>query len=311
MRWFFRQWSSETTELAKVGAWRRRPVLRPFGTWAGFGVRDPSVLLSLDGEFVRAREGYVMFFNARDRGLSHGGVTVVGRANSPDGEQWFPEPQPVLVDGVYAAQGSAIALQSGEIVMPYSPDTRSGFRLAFAPDQNSAFEPDGGLILSPEDVGCRRIGLPFLWREGESWHLVFEAIQTNGRFVVLRAESSDLRSWTADPTPCLIPRAKAWDEYSQANPSVHRINGRRVMLYNGASEVDQWDVGVATERKGRWCGSPRPVLGRTADEVWSGQRLEGARLRPNSGPTPELLYFGTPGRDPYEGGTIGLATATA
>ena len=176
--------------------------------------------------------------------------------------------------------------------MPYSPDTRSGFRLAFAPDQNSAFEPDGGLILSHEDVGCRRIGLPFLWREGESWHLVsrrYRRMADSSFF----GRDSDLRSWTADPTPCLIPRQSMGR--IQSGNLCASDQWARVMLYNGASEVDQWDVGVATERKGRWCGSPRPVLGRTADEVWSGQRLEGldyGKQRPNA----RALYFGTPVR---------------
>jgi hypothetical protein len=310
VRRFFRRWSLGTIKLPEVRSWRRRSVLPPFGEWAAFGVRDPTVLVSPDGEFVLGRDGYIMFFNARDRHPSDGGVTVVGRATSPDGEHWSPQPEPVLVDGTYAAQGSAVALESGEVVMPYSPDTLAGFRLAHAPSVDAAFEPDGGLILTPQDVGCHRIGLPFIWREDRIWHLVFEAIQPGGRFVILRAQSSDLRSWAADPTPCLQPPDDAWDGYSQANPSVHRINGRRVMLYNGASEIAQWDVGVATERNGRWHSSAQPVLTRSTEEAWSGQRLEGARLRPNPGPLPELLYFGTPGRDSYEGGTIGLATAT-
>jgi hypothetical protein len=310
MTQLFRRWGIGVPRLDEVRSWHRRAVLNPFRDWAGFGVRDPSVLVSEAGEFVYGRDGYVMFFNARDRPLSEGGATVVGRATSPDGEQWTPHPDPVLVDGMYAAQGSAVALESGEIVMPYSPDTLAGFRLAFAPNPYTVFEPDGGLILTPDDVGCHRIGLPFIWREGGDWRLVFEAIRPGGRFVILGAESSDLRSWTVDPRPRLGPPDGAWDGYGQANPSVHSMNGRRLMLYNGSSKVAQWDVGVATERNGQWHGSSKPVLARTRHESWSAQRLEGARPGPNSGRRPELLYFGTPGRDSYEGATIGLATAS-
>lgn len=284
--------------------------MRPFGDWAAFGVRDPSVLVTPDGTFVEGPDGYVMFFNARDRRPDEGGVTVVGRATSRDGEHWTPEPEPVLRDGVYAAQGSAVLLDSGEVVMPYSPDTLAGFRLSKAPDATASFEPVGDIVLSPADIDCHRIGLPFIWREADGWHMVFEAIRRGGHFEVFHATSDDLETWSPDQVRYFAPPADAWDGYSQANPSVHRTDRGRVLLYNGASDVATWDVSVAVERAGAWRTLDRPILARIDDEPWSRQRLEGARLRPNAGPTPELFYFGTPGRDSYEGGTIGLATAT-
>ena len=153
-------------------------------------------------------------------------------------------------------------------------------------------------------------GTPCSWREADSWHMVFEAIRRGGHFEVFHATSDDLETWSPDQVRYFAPPADAWDGYSQANPSVHRTDRGRVLLYNGASDVATWDVSVAVERAGAWRTLDRPILARIDDEPWSRQRLEGARLRPNAGPTPELFYFGTPGRDSYEGGTIGLATAT-
>lgn len=287
--------------------WERRPVLRPFGEWAAFGVRDPSLLLTSDGAFHTGKGvGYTMFFNARDRALDSGGVTVVGRATSQDGEHWTPDPDPILQDGRYAAQGSAVLLDNGEVLMPYSPDTRTGFRIAKAQSPAAAFEPIGSIVLRPADVGCTRIGLPFLWQYVNVWHMHFEGISHKGRFVLLHAWSEDLLTWEPDQRPIFQPPEDAWDGLGQANPSVHTIAGTTSLLYNGSSVSMEWDVGCATKRDGQWIWFDQPILRRMTSEPWSATRLEGARLAPPSNEL-SLLYFGTPTHDPYSGATIGLA----
>lgn len=285
----------------------RAPVLRPFGHWAGFGVRDPSVLLDAEGSFISERGSYTMYFNARDRPLDQGGVTVVGRASSPDGKHWTPDETPLLRDGMYAAQGSAMSLANGEVLMPYSPDTRAGFKFALAENPWATFKPLVPIILRPADVDCNRVGLPFLSRIGGSWHLVFEGINRRGRFGIYEAWSHDLEVWEPERKPLLSPQLESWDGLGQANPSIHFIAGKRTLLYNGSSLEQTWDVGCAQFKMGRWISVKAPILSRISSESWSSTRLEGARPAP--GEEGQLLYFGTPSRDPYAGATIGYAQA--
>jgi hypothetical protein len=153
--------------------------------WNSFGIRDPSLLMDMDGSAILDQNGRLtLFFNARDCAIEDGGVTSVGIANGNHESGWSIRPMPVFVDGLYAAQGSVLQLAPDHFRMYYSPDTQRGFALASSTDGETWKKFGEQLILEPSAFGIRRMGLPFVRRVKNQWVMLFEGID-NDRFHII------------------------------------------------------------------------------------------------------------------------------
>lgn len=91
-------------------------------TWNNYGVRDPSILTTIEGGTNLDDSGNTtLFFNARSRPVSEGGRTCVGMATGSPQTGWAVHPTPVFADGAYAAQGSALRISCNFFHLYYSP----------------------------------------------------------------------------------------------------------------------------------------------------------------------------------------------
>jgi len=284
--------------------------------WNRFGIRDPSLLLDMDGSAILDQNGRLtLFFNARDCAIEDGGVTSVGIANGNHESGWSIRPMPVFVDGPYAAQGSVLQLAPDHFRMYYSPDTLRGFALASSTDGETWKKFGEQLILETSAFGIRRMGLPFVRRVKNQWVMLFEGID-NGRFHLYMALSPDGVRWKPanDGRPIYVPPPDSWDSFGQANPSLYveqdGEGGNYYILYNGCSVLHGWDIGIlmADALEGPWQGRVRPSLCRGAQSEWDSGRIEGARLLDMPGSQPEIVYFGLPGEDSYAGGQLAFAS---
>lgn len=287
--------------------------------WSGFGVRDPSLLNTPEGEpVVDAAGQFSLYFNARDRDLEDGGVTCVGLASGTPHGEWSVRPQPVFADAGYAAQGSVLRLAPDHYRLYYSPDTLLGFAVASSTDGLNWRRLGDPLILRPEPFSVRRMGLPVVRRIRGRWVMVFEGI-ANGRFHIYLAFSSNGLHWQAGNhgKPVYTPAPGAWDCLGQANPSLYVSDDAEqpayVMLYNGCAEVHGWDIGILFSEalEGPWRPAPAPVLRRGRAGEWDGGRVEGARLVERPGYSPSVVYFALPTVNSYRGGRIAYATIEA
>ena len=255
-----------------------------------------------------------MFFNARDAPLETGGLTVIGRATSSDGgTTWQVDPIPALSDGPYSAAGSALVLDDRTVALFYTFDTTAGFRMATSTDGGTFCPIASPPFFQPPDVGCTRIGLPYVTKALDGWVMVFEGLDPAARrFSIFGARSGNLRDWNLlNNGRSLLPPAGDWDRHGQANPSLHRDGDGLFLLYNGSPDPMEWDVGLARSKDPTlrtWETLKAPILMRHDDESWSATRLEGARPFPAGSNLSGLLYFGTPTADSFLGGTIGIAS---
>ena len=288
-----------------------RTILQPFADWSRLGVRDPSLLVDVDGTPVRVGERFVLYFNARDRHLSEDGITRVGCARSHDLVDWEPDPTPAFEDGAYATTAGVIQIDAGRYRLYYAFDTARGFRLAESPDGvrwSIRREP----ILAPDAFRCRRIGLPFVFRQGDRWLMLLEGLRSH--FAIHAAASDDGLSWQPlnDGEPIYAPAPDSWDALAQANPSLARVpipEDRELacLFYNGCAQPGDWDLGLVTSPEPfvrPWRPVGHPFLTRAEMTAGAG-RLEGARFvageRPGAG---RLLFFALPSRDAFEGARI-------
>lgn len=249
--------------------------------------------------------------------MNERGKTCVGRAVSRDLERWAIDDAPVLTDGTYSAAGSAIFVSQRERRLYYSFDTAQGFRLARSSD-GRAWTPLVDTLLAPGQFGCTRIGLPFVFREGRRWLMVFEGIR-DGRFSIFAAHSSDGLTWTPalNGDPLYTPPLGRWDCGGQANPSVSRhgfFQGRKHALFYNAHATGhpgEWDLGVVFTDdilSGRWELTPEPLLCRR-ELSWPAERLEGARfVYDDQNDVGRAMFFALPTKDSYSRGVIGQAT---
>jgi len=289
-------------------------------SWNRFGIRDPSILTNAAGHPVLDEAGrFAMFFNARDRATTDGGVTCVGLAQGTMESGWTSEPQPVFVDGAYAAQGSVLQLAPDHFRMYYSPDTLWGFALASSTDGRCWRRFGTRPILEPGQFGVRRMGLPFVRRIGQRWIMLFEGMAGSG-FHIYLATSLDGIEWRAgnQGRSVYTPADGAWDCLGQANPSLYVENEEAedsgyFIFYNGCREVHAWDIGVlrSDSLEGPWRSSPAPVLCRGQQGGWNAGRVEGARLVERPEGLPGVVYFALPTTDSYAGGRIAFASIDA
>jgi SAM-dependent methyltransferase len=254
-----------------------------------------------------------VYFNARSAPVGDGGVTCVGLARGNPADGWRVAPEPVLVDGAYAAQGSVLRAAPGQYRMYYSQDTLKGFRLATSTDGLVWHPAPGEPLLVPEQFGVRRMGLPYVVRAEHAWFMVFEGTD-GGRFHIYMASSPDGVRWQPEREgkPVYVPPAGAWDSFGQANPSLYparSATGRTgyVILYNGSGANDMtWDVGAlaSVHPRGTWSSCGEPFLRRGAPGTWNAWRVEGARLVRDKEKPAALLFFGLPTNDSYRDGQI-------
>lgn len=286
--------------------------------WNQFGIRDPSVLMDLDGKSIVDENGRItLFFNARDSEIERGGITCVGMAHGNPESGWLVHPVPLFSDGAYAAQGSVVQLAPDHFRMYYSPDTLLGFAVASSVDGTAWGKLGDRLILKSGDFGIRRMGLPFVRRVHEDWIMLFEGID-NGRFHIYQALSTDGIDWRPanGGRPIYSPQNGSWDAYGQANPSLYverDLYGEcYFILYNGCSVLHGWDIGILTSDslQGPWRSKAAPILRRGAHAAWDAGRLEGARLVSILGCQPYLAYFGLSGEDSYAQGQIAFASVS-
>lgn len=284
-----------------------------------FGIRDPALLMNSEGEVVIDAQGKLtLFFNARDRSMKDGGKTSVGIAHGNFEEGWKIQPNPIFMDGIYAAQGSVLQLASDQFCMYYSPDTRRGFAVASSRNLKSWQQYDDKLILDINAFGVFRMGLPFVRWVIDKWVMFFEG-SDNGRFHIYQAVSVDGINWIPANSgkPIYSPAPGSWDDLGQANPSLYieqdgMGNLSYFILYNGCSELYGWDIGILASDgvDGPWRGRKEPLLRRGEAGRWDSGRIEGARLVNIPGGQPRIVYFGLPTKDSYFGGRIAFASIT-
>lgn len=292
-----------------------KPVLKPNADWCRFGIRDPVFLTDMRGWPILENGKLVVFFNGRDKPIPAGGVTRVGRAVAEDLDNWDIGDDFIFEDGAYAALGSAIKVEERDYRLFYSYDTASGFRLATSQDGLS-WAAGTETLLTPEQFGCSRIGLPFVYKAQSEWRMVFEGI-TKGGFRIFAACSENGVCWQPanGGAPLYAPELGAWDDGGQANPSMLPRRDAEddgcIILYNGqkAKDLTGWDIGVTTIY-GAWSKATaapgRRILERR-QIPWKTTRLEGARwFFDNKTKRNNLLYFALPSEDSYKDGVIGM-----
>src|SRR5207249_2792580 len=134
-------------------------------------------------------------------------------------------------------------------------------------------------LLTPEQFGCRLIGLPYVIERPGGWLMVFEGIRS-GRFSIYGATSQDGRRWTParDGSALYDPPADSWDELGQANPSIYfDRDGRAAIVYNGTSDPDGWEIGLLVSRDGTfdsgWDSAGPPIVCRGDAGAWDAGRV--------------------------------------
>lgn len=296
-----------------------RPLIAGTAPWSGFGVRDPMLLTEPDGAPVLTDGQATVYFNGRDRAIPEGGITRVGRARMSvcrplpaDGAGVDVDADFVFEDGDYAAAGSVLRLRPDLYWMFYSFGTKLGFRRALSTDGRH-WQAEPAVLLTPGQFGCKAIGLPFVLQQDGQWLMLFEGFRDR-TYAIHAAVSDDGQHWAPrqGQMPVMTPADDAWDGASQANPSLGRLGNELVLFYNGYSraETGGWDIGLARPADPAsqgWQPGAAPILTRRPEPGWRAGRVEGARLLQADERQALLLFFGLPGRNSYQGGTIGLA----
>lgn len=283
--------------------------------WSQFGIRDPSPLTYPDGANVfNDIGGYTIYFNARNKAIQSNGKTIVGSIDVSPILEPSTAPRKTLENGGYCAQGSALKLASNSYKLFFSPDTQIGFKQANSSNGKS-WKIETEALLCTTQYGLNRMGLPFVRKFSEVWLMLFEG-SIHGRFSIYMAISEDGERWypANDGKTIYIPRASAWDEYAQANPSIYKElqpDGRVIyfILYNGCSEAHGWDIGLLRSYSifGPWQPMSDPILRREKVNGLARGRIEGARYVFHPDFDPKLIYFSLPSSDSYQGGYITCA----
>ena len=120
------------------------------------------------------------------------------------------------------------------------------------------------------DLPASLVADPFLIRDGDDWHIFFEALdRRNGRGVIALATSGDLVRWTyrqvvlAEPFHLSYPHVFAWDGAWWMVPETHKT--RTIRLYRATEFPLKWTL-VHTLLSGeRFADS---TLFRHADRWW-------------------------------------------
>lgn len=306
-------WTTSESRCASPGK-EHLSLISSSASWSCFGIRDPSILSTAAGlPIIDSSGDYTLYFNARSAPEESGGVTCVGVARGSPRTGWRIDPTPVLVDGKYAAQGCVLKVADNDYCLYYSRNTQSGFCLAHSSDGRTWQSCGDDDLLRPAQFGVRRMGLPYVIRDGQRWLMVFEGIDA-GRFHIYMASSIDGLLWQPenDGNPVYTPDGDSWDSHGQANPSLWPLrypDGRHgyVMLYNGCATAHGWDIGLLTAASplGPWTCSAAPFLRRGERGEWNAGRVEGARLLlTEDGSASSLMYFALPSHDSYQGGQI-------
>ena len=279
-------------------------------SWCRFGIRDPSVLARPDGKPVIDSNGHIrLYFNGRDRDIPDGGVTQVGLFTGSQNDGWNMFPDPVFMDGSYAAQGSVLEISRDCYRMYYSPDTKVGFSLATSCDGIKWERFSNDLILQTSQFNLNRMGLPYVQFIGGRWIMVFEGID-NGKFHLYIAFSEDGIDWVPGNAsqPIYIADESAWDSAGQANPSLvaSENDGTFYIFYNGCSYPGEWEIGILVSRAvgGEWSSSNKPLLKRGKAGSWNQGRIEGARFIEYEKKSFGIVYFGLPSENSYAKGQI-------
>lgn len=315
MQYDYRALSKSLLNLASHDKHEPSSMISTDLSWARFGIRDPSILLSLDGTPIVDDHGRLtVYFNSRSAAPSEGGITRIGLAMGNQAEGWSIRDRFIFEDGSYAAQGSVIKEERDSYLLYYSPDTAQGFRYATSKDGVNWQRNPSALCLSCPQFGVSRMGLPYVTCLDDRWYMVFEGIW-NGRFRIFMASSMNGRDWQAenDGQPIYQPDETGWDVFAQANPSLYQArNGDGpgyFILYNGCASANNWEIGImgAARLSGPWSAGQAPVLKRSQLSEWACGRLEGARLLASDNEehqNAQLLLFGLPTTDSYAQGKI-------
>ena len=184
-----------------------------------------------------------------------------------------------------------------------------------------------GKALSPSDFSGAAAGtvagVPYIWYEGNTLYLCFEAYVSGDIFSIFLAHSSDDgESWTVDNSgdPILSPSATTWfaDEHV-ANPSIYKIDTNEyLMCFNGAGNVGSYKSNYhlgfakATSVTGPWtifsgvALAPDGSTGNWAYRVESMRPVPSHLVKRRSDPI-EFVYFGNDIDSGIQGTEIGHA----
>lgn len=162
----------------------------------------------------------------------------------------------------------------------------------------------------PDD---RLASFPGVWRDADTWYLVYEAAGTDRRWPgdVALATSTDGRSFTRhDPNPLLGHLDGGWEDVNIGTPSLLRHEGTWYLFYHGF-DGDDVQIGVATgpslDRLTRHAQNP---IVRTSGGGWD-SGTAGARSIIREGDTWYMAYEGS-SDPPYDRAnwSTGLARST-
>lgn len=162
------------------------PVLTATYSWEDGTVQEPSVLP------VGGR--YRMWYRAAGwEGLG----CRMGTATSADGVHWTKNPTPVLGAGYGGEPAQTCYLNvvtiGGMFLAFYGPNDGTG-TLHYATSADGVSWAAQGVALAP-DVGEVVIANTAVWVEGTTWHLLYEALNPDGRWRTSRAVGTGPAAW--------------------------------------------------------------------------------------------------------------------
>ena len=332
-----RKWAYEVP-IAPAVPYASNPIiaLGTAGQWDDTGIRDPDFLRNKSDNLETTDDdgNYVLFYRGYD-----GTDRKQGRATKgADWKSWTKDTtnNPILSptastwdeDGL--AGMSAIKIDADTYVAVYMGfnSTEWGVGRATSSDGKTwTKDTSTGKALSPSDFSGAAAGtvagIPYIWYEGNTLYLCFEAYVSGDIFSIFLAHSSDDgESWTVDNSgdPILSPSATTWfaDEHV-ANPSIYKIDTNEyLMCFNGAGNVGSYKSNYhlgfakATSVTGPWtifsgvALAPDGSTGNWAYRVESMRPVPSHLVKRRSDPI-EFVYFGNDIDSGIQGTEIGHA----
>jgi len=219
------------------------------GDWDAVDVLNPSV--------IRQGDAYYNLYSGYDGRTWHTGLAV-----SADGISWHKEgkilsPDPHTWEGdSIAANGSAIADETGRILYYYQAGLPSPVRIGLARSANGhQWQKNGSPVLDVGPRGSwdeRGVGDPYVIRAGRSYYMFYLGMDRARRQRLGVAMSDDGLTWyKLRSNPILeLGGYGAFDEIGLGEPAVWTSHGYYWMLYTGRDRNEMRRLGLARSLNG-------------------------------------------------------------
>jgi len=199
------------------------PILRPgsAGSWDE-GIRERGWFMYENGEYHMWYGGWRGTYNR-----SRSALVNIGYASSADGVHWAKSGNPVST-GIWAED--FVVLKSDTTYYLYAEDEFTGdgdgAHIDLYTSTNKINWSHGGTVLARGSRGWENddVGTPVVWKEGNTWYMLYEGSGSESAGRVGLATSHDGKNWTRNSNNPVLANPRSSDN-DIALDSIIKING--------------------------------------------------------------------------------------